>query len=160
MTEAERSQIPKSMIEKLEHDENNPDQQNYKPWYVLVYMLFYLSVEISLMMITLNEEVEKYGIKLMLGLSGCYFLLVFFCEPYYKAVNFHNRAIKYNHFIAFLFTLKCEFMKVFAFSAMTKVIFVFINLGLLILMCMIEVVRFRVEYKFRKDLVDKPDLLR
>lgn len=123
-------------------------------------MMFYLSVEVSLMLITLNDEVGKYGLELMLGLSGSYFLFVFCCEPYYKAVSYHNRAIKYNHFIAFLFTLTCEMMKMFKLSAMTKAILVFINLVFLIIMLIIEIVRFQVEYKFRKDLKDKPDLLR
>jgi hypothetical protein len=67
------------MIEKLEYDENNPDKANYKPWYILVYMLFYLSVEISLMLITLNSDVGKYGMELMLGLSGSYFVLIYCC---------------------------------------------------------------------------------
>jgi hypothetical protein len=51
-------------------------------------------------------------------------------------------------------------MKVIEMPQFLKVILVFINFALMVIMCVIEVVRFRVEYKFRKDLKEKPDLLK
>ncbi len=50
MTQEEKRSVPKSMIERMEHDENNPDRANYKPGYVLFYLLYFLAVEIVIMM--------------------------------------------------------------------------------------------------------------
>ena len=77
LTEAERARTPASMIEKLEHDENNPDRENYKPGYILVYMLFYLIVQIVLMLNVLVKEISHYGLDAMVGLQFVYLLVVF-----------------------------------------------------------------------------------
>ena len=49
LTEAEKSRVPKSLYERIEHDENNPDRANYKPGYIFVYLFSYLVIEIALM---------------------------------------------------------------------------------------------------------------
>jgi hypothetical protein len=45
-------------------------------------------------------------------------------------------------------------------SPTTNVSLVFVNLGLMAIMCIIEVLRFGVEYRFRKDMNNKPDVLK
>jgi hypothetical protein len=43
-------------------------------------------------------------LELVLGLSGFYFLLVWFWKPYHPAINAHNHFLKMNHglVVAFL----------------------------------------------------------
>jgi hypothetical protein len=46
MSKEERENIPTSLIEKLEHDENDPDKSNFHPLYILVYSLYYLLIQL------------------------------------------------------------------------------------------------------------------
>ena len=103
MTEAEKAQIPKSVYEKLEHDENNPDRPNYKPGYILFYMVFYLFVELVLMIDVLFVQLGNFGVEIMLILTFCYLLFVWKWQPYSKAVDFHNKALRFNHFTVVFF---------------------------------------------------------
>jgi hypothetical protein len=64
------------MIEKLEYDANNPDVENYKHGYILMYLIFYLLLEIVLMMSVLIKEMSRYGIEIMLGLQFVYLLIL------------------------------------------------------------------------------------
>ena len=38
--------MPQSLIQKLEHDKNDPYRANYKPGYILVYLVYYLLLEL------------------------------------------------------------------------------------------------------------------
>lgn len=50
------------MIEKLEHDENNPDRANYKPGYVFFYLMFYFAIEMVLMLDVLIESLKGFRV--------------------------------------------------------------------------------------------------
>ena len=65
MTEEERMRTPLSTIEKLEHDENNPDRENYKPGSVLVYFLFQFWY--SKDVVKNNLDRGKYGYSIPLS---------------------------------------------------------------------------------------------
>ena len=82
MTEEEKMRTPLSMIEKLEHDENNPDRENYKPGYILLYLLFYFTIQTLLMINVLIKEISQYGLDLMLGLCFVYLVIVWNWNPY------------------------------------------------------------------------------
>ncbi len=83
LAEQEKARVPKSMIEKLEHDENNPDRPNYKPGYIFFYLLFYLMVEITLMLNLLIPYLAEFGVEIMLGLSFLYLIFVWTWRPYH-----------------------------------------------------------------------------
>jgi hypothetical protein len=108
MTEEEKMMAPLSMIEKLEHDENNPDRENYKPGYIILYFLFYFILQTILMINVLIEEISRYGLDLMFVLCFVYLVIVWRWNPYNKATSFHNSALKLNHFTSFFFVLACE----------------------------------------------------
>lgn len=46
MTDKQRHRLPKSLIEQLEHDENNNDRANYHPAYVLCNLVYYLILSV------------------------------------------------------------------------------------------------------------------
>lgn len=94
------------MIEKLEYDENNSDKANYHPLYVLVYSLYYLLIELFLVIGVMFEEF-KYKLEFMIGLTGSYFVLIIFWRPYHKAVNLHNLFLILNHGTVVVFFVIC-----------------------------------------------------
>ena len=55
MTQKEREKVPTSVIEKMEHDENNPDRANYHPAYVLVYLVYYLLLSLTMILSVLID---------------------------------------------------------------------------------------------------------
>ena len=61
MTEKEREKMLTSMIEKMEHDENNPDRANYHPAYVLVYLIYYLLLSLVMVLSILIDRF-KYSL--------------------------------------------------------------------------------------------------
>jgi hypothetical protein len=159
MTEEEKMRAPLSMIEKLEHDQNNPDRENYKPGYILVYFIFYFIVQTLLMINVLIEEISQYGLDLMLGLCFAYLVIVWRWNPYNKAVNFHNRALKLNHFTAFFFVLACELFTRVQLSPTAFVILIYVSLFLLIVVSCCAFARLYLEHQFRKRLEDDPSLM-
>ena len=159
MTEEERMRTPLSTIEKLEHDENNPDRENYKPGYVLVYFLFYFTVQTLLMINVLIKEISQYGLDLMLALCLVYLVVVWNWNPYNKAVNFHNRALKLNHFAAFFFVLACELFSRAQLSPSVFVTLIYVSLFLLFVVSCCAFARLYAEYQFRKKLEDDPKLM-
>jgi hypothetical protein len=159
MTEEEKTRAPLSMIEKLEHDENNPDRENYKPGYILVYFIFYFVVQTLLMVNVLIEEISQYGLDLMLAFCFVYLVIVWRWNPYNKAINFHNRALKLNHFTSFFFVLACELFTRIQLSPTVFVILIYISLFLLIVVSCCAFARLYFEYQFRKRLEDDPNLM-
>ena len=147
------------MIERLEHDENNPDRENYKPGYVLVYLIFYFLVEMVLMVNVLSEEVSQFGMDLMLALSFVYLIVVWNWNPYHEAANFHNRALKLNHFAAFFFVLTCELFTRVELSPSVFIILIYVTLLLLLIASFCGITRLYIERKFRKMLEDDPKLM-
>ncbi len=159
LTEEEKTRTPASMIERLEHDENNPDRENYKPGYVLVYLLFYFLVEMILMVNVLIEEVSQFGMDLMLAVSFVYLIVVWNWNPYHKAANFHNRALKFNHFAAFFFVLTCELFTRVELSPSVFIVLIYVSLVFLLMVSFCGFARLYPEYKFRKMLEDYPKMM-
>lgn len=95
----------------------------------------------------------------MLGLNLVYFIVVWNWQPYHEKVNFHNRALKLNHFTAFFFTLTCELFNRASISQLIAVLLVYASLVLLLIVSICAFARLYVEYKFRKTLEDDPTLL-
>lgn len=110
LTASEKSQVPTSLLEKLECDENNPDRENYKPGYILLYLIYYLLVELILTMNVLVGPMWPYGMEIMLIFTLVYLVIVWKWSPYQWAVNFHNKALRLNHLVAFAFVVVCEIL--------------------------------------------------
>jgi hypothetical protein len=159
LTEEEKARTPASLIEKLEHDENNPDRENYKPGYVLLYLLFYFAVQMILMVNVLMKEISEFGLDVMLVLTLIYLIIVWKWKPYNEEVNFHNKALRLNHFAAFWFVLTCEFFNRVEISASVFVGMVYLSLVLLLAISLCGYGRLYVEYRFRKRLQDDPNLM-
>ena len=95
----------------------------------------------------------------MLGLSLVYFIIIWGWQPYHEKVNFHNRALKLNHFTAFFFTLTCELFNRASISPLIAVLLVYASLVLLLIVSLCGFARLYVEYHFRKTLEDNPTLM-
>jgi hypothetical protein len=132
LTEQEKARVPKSLIEKLEHDENNPDQPNYKPGYVLFYLLFYLVVEVILMMNVLLPSLKDFGVEIMAGASIVYLLFVWIWKPYHEAVDFHNKALRLNHSIVFVFMMGSAVTKRVQMNVTFYLVFIYVILCMLV----------------------------
>ena len=159
LTEQEKARVPKSLIEKLEHDENNPDRPNYKPGYVLFYLLFYLVVEIILMLNVLLPSLKDFGVEIMTGVSFVYLLFVWTWKPYHEAVEFHNKALRLNHLTVFLFMVGSVVTKRVQTNVTFYVVFIYVILCMLAVVTVCGYLRIVVEYKFRKKLLDNPSLM-
>lgn len=111
LTEAEKARVPKSTYEKLEHDENNPDRSNCKPGYAFFYLLFNLFVAIAMVCDILFEALKEFGMEILLVICFVYWFFVWKWKPYNKAVNFHNKVLRFNHFVAVFFMAVNVIMK-------------------------------------------------
>lgn len=43
----------------------------------------------------------------MVGLNLIYLIIIWIWQPYNKAVNFHNKALRFNHITSLLLSLSC-----------------------------------------------------
>jgi hypothetical protein len=59
----------------------------------------------------LVEEVKVFGLDIIIGVNLVYIILVWTWKPYHHMVNFHNKAIKFNHVTTFVFALVCELIR-------------------------------------------------
>jgi hypothetical protein len=74
-------------------------------------------------------------------------------------VNFHNRALKLNHFTAFFFAVTCELFNRTKLSPTIAVLMVYLSLSLLMIVTCCGFARLYVEFQFRKRLEDDPTLM-
>jgi hypothetical protein len=159
LTEKEKARVPKSLIEKLEHDENNPDRPNYKPGYVLFYLLFYLMVEVTLMLNVLLPSLKDFGVEIMTCVSFVYLLFVWIWKPYHEAVEFHNKALRLNHLTVFLFMVGSVVTKRVQMNVTFYVVFIYVILCMMGVVAVCGYLRIVVEYRFRKKLEDDPTIM-
>jgi len=152
MTEKEREKIPTSMIEKMEHDENNPDRANYHPAYVLVYLIYYLLLSLGMILSVLIESFA-YSLELTMGFSIGYFLVIFIWQPYHKSINLHNHFLKlyYGTFVIFL-VICYLFSKVSRLSNGIYIGLMYIIMVLIVLILISGFVRILIEKIYRKKL--------
>ena len=107
----------------------------------------------------LNKNISQYGMDLMLVLTLAYLIFVWNWNPYNKEVNFHNRALKLNHFSAFYFVLACELFTQINLSPTIFSILIYPSLLLMLAVTFCAFVRLYVEFSFRKKLVEDPTLM-
>lgn len=152
MTEKEREKIPTSMIEKMEHDENNPDRANYHPAYVLVYLIYYLLLSLGMILSVLIESFA-FSLELTMGLSIGYFLIIFIWQPYHTSINSHNHFLKlyYGTFVIFL-VICYLFSKVSRLSNGIYIGLMYIIMVLIVLILISGFVRILIEKIYRKKL--------
>ena len=150
LTEIEKARVSKSTVEKLEHDENNPDRSNYKPGYILFYLLFYLMVEIALMLNVLIPYLKDLGVEIMSGVSFVYLVIVCTWKPYHERFEFHNRALKLNHLTVFLFMVGSAISKRVHMNIVCYLVFIYVILFMLGVVTLCGYWRIVIEYRFRK----------
>lgn len=69
----------------------------------MIYLIFYLLVEIVLMLDILSSSLKDLGLEIMMVLSFVYLTFVWKWNPYHQAVDFHNKILKLNHLVVFFF---------------------------------------------------------
>lgn len=148
-----------SQIEKLEHDDNNPDRANFHPLYVLVYSIFYLLLQVSLVIGVMFRQFS-YRIEMTLGLCSAYFILIFIWKPYHSSANAHNHFLKLNHGCVVFFLIICEiFSKIEKLSNEFYIISMYGIMVMLISVIFGGFVRIFIERSFRKSLEQNSSLL-
>jgi hypothetical protein len=147
------------LIQKLEHDENNPDRPNYKPGYVLVYLLAFFAIEIVIMLTVMVKSFKKYGLDVLIGLEFIYLIFVWIWRPYSRSVDFHNKVLRLNHLTILVIMIVCEIFNKINTTKMVYISLVYLALLFLVIVTVCGYIRIYVEYKFRKRLVDDPNLL-
>ncbi len=96
---------------------------------------------------------------MILVLSGGYLIIIWIWSPYMPAINFHNKALRLNHMVAFIFAIFCEILNKVDLSPVFGMILVYASLALLGIVGIVCCSRIYVEYKFRQKLEDDPRLL-
>lgn len=122
-------------------------------------MIFYFIVQVVMMINVLLEFLKDYGVEIMLGMSNVYLIFVWKWNPYISAVNFHNKVLRLNHFVMFLFMAISAFYKRVAISAVLYVVLIYLILLMLIIVAICGYLRILVEYRFRKILLDDPSIM-
>ena len=108
----------------------------------------------------MNVLIEsRSGMEVMLASSLVYLVVIWRWSPNKPAIDFHNKALRFNHLAAFLFVLVCEVLNRVDLSPTFAIVMVYVSLVLLCVVCVICCVRIYVEYKFRQRLEERPDLL-
>jgi len=159
MTNEEKERLPLSMVEKLEHDENNIDRANYHPLYVLVYLLYYLLLS-SVMVLQVLLPGFSYSLELTLGVSAGYFLLVSIWRPYHSSINIHNHFLKLYYGTLVLFMVICYvFTKVDSISSGLYIALMYVVMVLLMGILVGGFLRILIEIKYRKSLEQNNSLL-
>jgi hypothetical protein len=122
-------------------------------------MVFYLFVELVLMIDVLFVQLENLGVEIMLVLTFCYLLFVWKWQPYSEAVDFHNKALRFNHFTVVFFMAFGTLSKRIELPSITYAIITCLILAMLTVVGVIGYIRIALELKFRKKLLDDPTLM-
>jgi hypothetical protein len=103
MTQKERERVPKSVIEKLEHDENNNDRANYHPAYVLCHLAYYFILSVVMVVSVFIPEFA-YPLEFTMGIAIFYFIFIWIWKPYHDSIGSHNHFLKlyYGTYVLFL----------------------------------------------------------
>ena len=159
MTARERERVPKSLIEKLEHDENYPDRANYHPGYVLFYLIYYFAL-CFLMVISTMIRSFSYCLEMTLGCAVFYFLAIAIWKPYHSSINIHNHFLKVYYGTFVLFMAICYvFAKIPQLSMDIYVALIYVVTGLIAVIMVSGFVRIFIEKNFRKSLEGNSSLL-
>jgi hypothetical protein len=158
LTEDERSRIPQTRIQKLEHDNKYPYRPNYKPGYVLIYLAYFFVLELIIMFDILIEEFHQFGLDILVGVSFAYLVFIWRWQPYCSDTHFHNKVLRFNHFVMFLFTVVCEVLNRFTMSQVAVTCVVYFCIFCLMMVSIMGYARIYVENKFREKLYQDPSV--
>jgi hypothetical protein len=156
LTEEERSRIPQTTIQKLEHDKNYPYRPNYKPGYVLVYLAYFFVLELIIMFDILIEEFHQFGLDILVGVCFAYLVFIWRWQPYCWATHFHNKVLRFNHFVMLMFTVVCEVLNRFTLNQVLVTCVVYFCIFCLMMVSILGYARIYVENKFREKLCQDP----
>jgi hypothetical protein len=160
MTESERSRVAKSMIEKLEHDQNNSDRPNYHPAYVLCHLVYYFLMSI-LMVVSILVPTFKYSLELVMAVAITYFMVICFWNPYHQVVHAHNHFLKFYYGTYVTVLVICYlFVKIQKFDASVYTILMYLIVVLIGSVIAAGSIRILIELRFRKALENNSDLMR
>lgn len=136
----------------MEHDENNIDRANYHPAYVLVYLIYYLTLSLVMILGVLVESFQ-YSLELTIGLSTGYLILIFFWKPYHESINIHNHFLKLYYLTFVMFLVICYlFSKVGKLSQNLYIIMIYVIMVLISSILVIGFVRIVIEKLYRSKL--------
>ena len=158
LTEEERARIPQTTIKKLEHDKNYLHRPNYKPGYVLIYLVYFFTLELIIIFDVMIEEFRHFGILLLIGVSLGYLILIWMWQPYCLSTNFHNKVLRFNHFVIFIFAVVCELHSRCELSEIASMSLVYFCIFCMVLVGILGYVRVYVESKFRERLSENPNV--
>jgi hypothetical protein len=156
LTEEERARIPQTTIQKLEHDKNYPYRPNYKPGYVLIYLAYFLTLELIIIFDVLIEEFRHFGIFFLMAVIFGYLVFIWMWEPYCLSTNFHNKVLRFNHFVIFIFTVVCELHNRLKLTAIVSMSLVYFCIFCMTVVGILGYARIYVESKFREKLSEDP----
>jgi hypothetical protein len=159
MNPRERERVPKSITEKLEHDENYPDRANYHPGYVLFYLLYYFLLSLLMVVSTMIPSFG-YCLEMTLGCGVMYFLVIAIWKPYHSSINIHNHFLKVYYGTFVLFMAICYvFARIPHLPMDVYVALIYVVTGLISGIMVSGFVRIFIEKNFRKSLDGNSSLL-
>lgn len=152
MTEKEKSRVPKSVIEKLEHDGNNTDRPNYHPAYVLCHLVYYLLMSI-LMVVSVLTPTFSNSLELVMAVAVVYFLVICIWNPYHEVVRAHNQFLKFYYGTYVVVLIICYlFVKLPKTSGSVYTAFMYIIMAFIGCIITAGFIRILIELRFRKAL--------
>lgn len=161
LTEDQKKSIPLSQIDKLQHDENNPDKPNYKPGYVLIYLLYYFIV---ILVIVLGVFAEKDQLNIycevLSSINFVYLMFIWKWKPYCMNANFHNKILLLNHSTSLIFLLICVFVKVIKIPNIAMGFILYFVYALLVTVGICGFIRIYVQNQFRRKMIEEKNALR
>jgi hypothetical protein len=95
--------------------------------------------------------------EILLFVTFGYLIIVWKWNPYLAAVDFHNKALRLNHLVAFLFVLFCQIINRFEVSSIFSLISVYVSLVFLGIVIVAGFLRIIVERRFRNRLESSPE---
>jgi hypothetical protein len=102
-----------------------------------------------------------YHLELVLGLAGCYFLLICVWKPYHISANSHNHFLKLNHGTVVIFLSICyAFLHFNALPDSFYIASMYIVMVLFTVVMVGGFVRIFIERAFRKILSQNSNLLK
>jgi hypothetical protein len=100
-----------------------------------------------------------FGVEILLFVCFMYLIFIWFWNPYCSTADFHNKALRLNHVTSFLMVIVCEIFNRIKMDQAVYAFFIYLTLFFLIIVCFSGYIRIYIEYKFRKKLLDDPNIL-
>lgn len=107
----------------------------------------------------LFEPLKNWGVEIMFPFTLGYLFFIWNWSPYNQAVNFHNMALRFNHFTVCFFLAFNIILQRLKLPAIAYSILICLNLAMLVVVSFIGFIRIVVEVKFRKRLLEDHTLM-